>query len=118
MARQWQPLLTAMQGLGRGCRQAAATAHPARRHKLRTLRQLQHQLEQEHGGADYWQRRQTRLQQQQHECRSSSGRASGQGAGAVAAADRTTGPAAPAAGAWRTMAAIAVSNVVAWQRSP
>ena len=38
-----------------------------REHKLRALRQLQHQLEQGQQERDYWQHEQARLQQQQHE---------------------------------------------------
>ncbi|WP_412841809.1 hypothetical protein, partial [Aeromonas dhakensis] len=66
VARQWQPLLTAMQDWAEdaGRLQQLLTL---REHKLRALRQLQHQLEQGQQERDYWQREQERLQQQQHE---------------------------------------------------
>ncbi|MGL6506348.1 hypothetical protein ACSZOC_09945 [Aeromonas hydrophila] len=66
VARQWQPLLTAMQDWAEEADRLQQLL-TLREHKLRALRQLQHQLEQGQQERDYWQREQERLQQQQHE---------------------------------------------------
>ena len=66
MARQWQPLLTAMQDWAEDADRLQQLL-TLREHKLRALRQLQHQLEQGQQERDYWQHEQARLQQQQHE---------------------------------------------------
>lgn len=66
VARQWQPLLTAMQDWAEDADRLQQLL-TLREHKLRALRQLQHQLEQGQQERDYWQREQERLQQQQHE---------------------------------------------------
>lgn len=66
VARQWQPLLTAMQDWADDADKLQQLL-TLRDHKLRALQQLQRQLEQGQQERDYWQQEQTRLQQQQHE---------------------------------------------------
>ncbi|MFL9591168.1 AAA family ATPase [Aeromonas schubertii] len=63
VARQWQPLLTAMQDWA-GDAGALQQLLTLRDHKLSALQQLQRQLEQGQQEREYWQREQARLQQQ------------------------------------------------------
>ncbi len=66
VARQWQPLLTAMQDWAEDADKLQQLL-TLRDHKLRALQQLQRQLEQGQQERDYWQHEQARLQQQQNE---------------------------------------------------
>ncbi|MBO0504725.1 AAA family ATPase [Aeromonas veronii] len=66
VARQWQPLLTAMQDWAEDADKLQQLL-TLRDHKLRALQQLQRQLEKGQQERDYWQHEQARLQQQQNE---------------------------------------------------
>ncbi|WP_429233425.1 AAA family ATPase [Aeromonas salmonicida] len=66
VARQWQPLLTAMQDWADDAAKLQQLL-TLRDHKLRALQQLQLQLAQAQQDRDYWQQEQARLQQHQHE---------------------------------------------------
>ncbi|MGL5041283.1 MAG: AAA family ATPase, partial [Aeromonas sp.] len=66
VARQWQPLLTAIQDWADDANKLQQLL-TLRDHQLRALQELQRQLEQGQQERDYWQQEQTRLQQQQNE---------------------------------------------------
>ncbi|MGL5451565.1 MAG: AAA family ATPase [Aeromonas sp.] len=66
VARQWQPLLTAIQDWAEDANKLQQLL-TLRDHQLHALQELQRQLEQGQQERDYWQQEQTRLQQQQNE---------------------------------------------------